>query len=143
MDSTRDGPVQAAVQNSRDLLAQVQVAIGSPEAQRADTMIRVWHDLQTMATCRLIPELNQLLETLETQSSDPALETQALESQLRSLNPEVTRLIKLLQIDWQFLQAARQADRISQRQQQLLKHLQQLDQLLEAIGHHLNLDQIL
>ncbi len=85
-----------------------------------------------MTTQCLIPELNHLLEKLEMQSSGPVLETQ-----LRSLNPEVTRLAKLLQIDWQFWQAARQADRIEQRQQQLLKHLQQLDQLLEAI--HTNL----
>ncbi len=138
MDSMMLVEVQESVQNCRDLLTQLQAAIGMPKAQGTEETIRIWKYLQISTIDCLIPELNHYLETLETQSSDPALETQ-----LRSLNPEVTRLIKLLQIDWQFLQAARQADRIQQRQQQLLKHLQQLDQLLEAIGHHLSLNQIL
>lgn len=130
-----DVAFQASVQNGQVLLAQLQETIGSPEAQGAEATIRIWQDLQRLLSDRLIPSLNDALETLEIESSNPTLETQ-----LRSLNPEVTRLVKLLQIDWQFWQAARQAPRIQQRQQQLLKHLEQLGQLLAAIGHHLSQD---
>jgi hypothetical protein len=137
MDSAMDLDVQDSAQNCRDLLAQLQAAIVISEAHRAEETIRIWKYLNISTVDCLIPELNHLLTTLEIQSSNPALETQ-----LRSLNPEVTRLIKLLQIDWQFWQAARQADRLQQRQQQLLKHLQQLDQLLEAILHHLQHDAV-
>ncbi len=132
-DFTQDlKQVQETVQGGRSILAKFQNTIAIFNAQRADGTAQTWQELQTAMSNRLIPELNHCLETIETRSSSPALETQ-----LRSLNPEVTRLIKLLQIDWQFWQAARQADRVQQRQQQMVKHLQQLDQLLEAIGHHL------
>ncbi len=132
-DRFSEGEVQKSVQNCRLLLVQFQVAIAAAADPRSAAVIQAWKDLQTTAIDALIPELNHALETQEAQSSNPALE-----AKLRSLNPEVTRLIKLLQIDWQFWQAARQPDRTLQRQQQLLTHLKQLDQLLEAIGHHLS-----
>jgi hypothetical protein len=52
--------------------------------------------------------------------------------QLRSLLPEVVRLLKLLQIDRQFWQAARQVEKQAARQQQFMLHLTQLGQLLQV-----------
>ena len=57
--------------------------------------------------------------------------------QLRSLVPEVVRLMKLLQIDWQFWQAARQPEKQAARQQQFFHHLTQLGQLLSALQNQL------
>ena len=53
--------------------------------------------------------------------------------QFRSLVPEVVRLMKLLQMDWQFWQAARQAPKRAIRQQQFVDHLTQLGQLLSVL----------
>ena len=60
----------------------------------------------------------------------PALDR---DPQLRSLVPEVVRLMKLLQMDWQFWQAARQAPKKAIRQQQFADHLTQLGQLLSVL----------
>lgn len=57
--------------------------------------------------------------------------------QLRSLVPEVVRLMKLLQIDWQFWQAARQPEKQATRRQQFFHHLTQLGQLLSALQNQL------
>jgi hypothetical protein len=119
---------QTIAQTSHALLVQFQATIAVPEAQRAAPTIEAWQGIQTTINDRLIPVLNQCLEAIEVQDLEGQLATQ-----LRSLNPEVTRLSKLLQIDWQFWQAARQADRVQQRQQQFLTHLQQLEQLLEHL----------
>ena len=53
--------------------------------------------------------------------------------QLRSLVPEVVRLMKLLQMDWQFWQAARQAPKQEVRRQQFVDHLTQLGQLFTVL----------
>jgi hypothetical protein len=119
---------QAIAQTSHSLLVQFQETIVVPEAQRAVPTLEAWQGIQSVVNDRLIPALNQCLEAIEAQDVEAQLATQ-----LRSLNPEVTRLSKLLQIDWQFWQAARQADRIQQRQQQFLTHLKQLEQLLEHL----------
>jgi hypothetical protein len=70
---------------------------------------------------------------VETGFLDYALLLIDRDPQLRSLLPEVVRLLKLLQLDAQFWQAARQPERRSQRRQQFLDHLIQLGQLLTAI----------
>lgn len=64
----------------------------------------------------------------------PAVER---DPQLRSLVPEVVRLMKLLQIDWQFWQAARQPEKQAARRQQFFHHLTQLGQLLSALQNQL------
>ena len=79
----------------------------------------------------------QLLNTFDLNNGIQNDNASVVKNQLRSLTPEVTRLSKLLQLDRQFWQAARQPDRILQRQQQFTQHLTQLAQLLEAIVHHL------
>jgi hypothetical protein len=127
---------QTIAQTSHALLVQFQSAIAVPEAHRAIPTLEAWQAVQSRVN-GLIPALNDCLEAIEAQDVEAQLATQ-----LRSLNPEVTRLSKLLQIDWQFWQAARQADRVQQRRQQFLTHLQQLDQLLGAIGHCLSSDLI-
>jgi len=104
---------------------------GDPISQR-------WILLKTMIDDRIIPSLMHLLNTFDLNNGIQDDKTSVLQNQLRSLTPEVTRLTKLLQLDRQFWQAARQADRILQRQQQFTQHLTQLAQLLEAIVHHLN-----
>ena len=108
-----------------------------------DPIIQSWILLKTMVDDRIIPSLMQLLNTFDLNNGIQddninVLKTNVLKNQLRSLTPEVTRLSKLLQLDRQFWQAARQPDRILQRQQQFMQHLTQLAQLLEAIVHHLN-----
>ncbi len=55
-----------------------------------------------------------------------------MDSQLRSLLPEVVRLLKLLQMDRQFWQSARQAEKQTARQQQFVLHLTQLGQLFQV-----------
>jgi hypothetical protein len=105
---------------------------GDPISQR-------WILLKTMIDDRIIPSLMHLLNTFDLNNGIQDDKTSVLQNQLRSLTPEVTRLTKLLQLDRQFWQAARQADRILQRQQQFTQHLTQLAQLLEAIVHHLNI----
>jgi hypothetical protein len=55
-----------------------------------------------------------------------------IDGQLRSLLPEVVRLLKLLQIDRQFWQAARQVEKQAARQQQFVLHLTQLGQLFQV-----------
>jgi len=104
-----------------------------------DPIIQRWILLKTMVDDRIIPSLMQLLNTFDLNNGIQDDKTNVLQNQLRSLTPEVTRLTKLLQLDRQFWQAARQADRILQRQQQFTQHLTQLAQLLEAIAHHLNI----
>ncbi|MCY7408319.1 MAG: hypothetical protein LH631_13355 [Alkalinema sp. CAN_BIN05] len=109
-----------------------------------DPISQSWLLLKTMVDDRIIPSLMQLLNTFELNNGiqddkTNVLKTSVLKNQLRSLTPEVTRLTKLLQLDRQFWQAARQSDRILQRQQQFTQHLTQLAQLLEAIVHHLNI----
>jgi hypothetical protein len=132
-DFTQDlTQAQATTQGCLLSLAKLQTTIALPNSQLAQETLLDWQQMQSFMGGTLILDLNNLLETIEEQNLDSVLE-----SQLRSLNPEVTRLIKLLQIDWQFWQAARQPDRFQQRQQQLLIHLQQLEQLLGAIDHHL------
>jgi hypothetical protein len=118
----------STAQDCRQTLPQLQAAIGCPNSQQDKTTLQAWQAVKSRVSDRLIPELNAELLSVEAQNNSPQRATQ-----LRSLNPEVTRLIKLLQIDWQFWQAARSSDRLLQRQQQLLMHLQQLDQLLAAI----------
>jgi hypothetical protein len=128
-DLTQDlTQAQTIAQTSHSLLVGFQATIAVPEAQRAIPTLEAWRAVQSMVNDRLIPALNDCLEAIEAQDVEAPLATQ-----LRSLNPEVTRLSKLLQIDWQFWQAARQADRIQQRQQQFLTHLKQLEQLLEHL----------
>ena len=118
---------QRTTQDFIDRLRHFQQTIGLPE-QGLEQTRQSWLDLTTLAIDRLIPTLNQLLEVIESENLDPVFE-----AQLRSLGPEVGRLIKLLQIDWQFWQAAKQPDRRHQRQQQLLHHAQQLEQLLAKL----------
>lgn len=104
---------------------------GDPISQR-------WMLLKTMIDDRIIPSLMQLLNTFDLNNGIQDDKTSVLKNQLRSLTPEVTRLSKLLKLDRQFWQAARQSDRILQRQQQFTQHLTQLAQLLEAIVHRLS-----
>ncbi len=73
---------------------------------------------------------------VQTEFLDCALPLIDRDPQLRSLLPEVVRLLKLLQMDTQFWQAARQPERQAQRRQQFLGHLLQLGQLLTAIDAH-------
>ncbi len=96
-----------------------------------------WILLKTMVEDRIIPSLMQLLNAFETTECIQNNNIRGLQNQLRSLTPEITRLTKLLQLDRQFWQAARQSDRILQRQQQFTQHLGQFAQLLEVIVHHL------
>ena len=107
-----------------------------------DPINQRWILLKTMVDDRIIPSLMQLLNAFDLNNgiqNDNAsvVKASGVKNQLRSLTPEVTRLSKLLQLDRQFWQAARQPDRILQRQQQFIQHLTQLAQLLEAIVHHL------
>ena len=98
-----------------------------------------WILLKTMVEDQIIPSLMQLLNAFETHECIQNNNIRGLQNQLRSLTPEITRLTKLLQLDRQFWQAARQSDRILQRQQQFTQHLGQFAQLLEAIVHHLEM----
>lgn len=113
-----------------------------------DSISQSWILLKTMIDDQIIPSLMKLLNTfdlsngIQDDNSTSGLKTRVLKNQLRSLTPEVTRLAKLLQLDRQFWQAARQSDRILQRQQQFTQHLTQFAQLLEAIVHHLNTYQL-
>ena len=136
-------------QNALNLVTEMLLALKmSPEdpiaCSSTDSISQRWILLKTMVDDRLIPSLMGLLDTFElndrTQDQNiTALQNiDLLQNQLRSLTPEVTRLTKLLQLDRQFWQAARQSNRILQRQQQFTLHLTQLSQLLEAIVHHLN-----
>ena len=77
-----------------------------------------WTDFQVLVQTDLLDRVMPVLD------QDP---------QLRSLVPEVVRLMKLLQIDWQFWQAARQPEKQAVRQQQFIGHLTQLGQLLNAL----------
>ena len=100
--------------------AQFQVA----EAQNDDTSIRIsqWKDFQSVIQTEF---LDQVMPAID---RDP---------QVRSLVPEVVRLMKLLQIDWQFWQAARQPEKRSARRQQFFHHWTQLGQLLSALQNQL------
>ena len=139
-------------QNALNLVTEVLLALKMlPEdpiaCSTTDPISQRWILLKTMVDDRLIPSLMALLDTFELndriqgQNISALQNIGVLQNQLRSLTPEVTRLMKLLQLDRQFWQAARQNDRILQRQQQFMRHLTQLSQLLEAIVHHLNIYQ--
>jgi hypothetical protein len=130
-------------QNALDLVTETGLALKMlPEnpivCSDGDPISQRWILLKTMVDDRIIPSLIQLINTFELNNGIQDDKTSVLKNQLRSLTPEVTRLMKLLQLDRQFWQAARQPDRILQRQQQFTQHLTQLGQLLEAIVHHLN-----
>ena len=136
-------------QNALNLVTEMLLALKMlPEnpiaSSSTDPTGQRWILLKTMVDDRLIPSLMGLLDTFEMNDRIQDRNINALQNigvlqnQLRSLTPEVTRLAKLLQLDRQFWQAARQSDRILQRQQQFTLHLTQLSQLLEAIVHHLN-----
>lgn len=117
-------------------------------SSNSDSISQGWTVFKTMIDNQIIPSLMGLLDTFELNDRVPDQNINAiqnigvLQNQLRSLTPEVTRLTKLLQLDRQFWQAARQNDRILQRQQQFTLHLTQLSQLLEAIVHHLKIYQL-
>ena len=132
--------------NALDLLTETGLALKMlPEnpivCSDGDPISQRWILLKTMIDDRIIPSLMQLLNAFETNECIQNNSIRGLQNQLRSLTPEVTRLTKLLQLDRQFWQAARQSDRILQRQQQFTQHLGQLGQLLEAIVHHLDVYQ--
>ena len=116
-------------------------------AASSDPISQHWIVFKTTVEDQIIPLLMGLLDTFELndriqgQNINALQNIDVLQNQLRSLAPEVTRLTKLLQLDRQFWQAARQSDRILQRQQQFTLHLTQLSQLLEAIVHHLKIYQ--
>ncbi len=77
-----------------------------------------WTDFQALVQTEFLDRVMPVLD------QDP---------QLRSLVPEVVRLMKLLQIDWQFWQAARQPEKQVARRQQFFHHLTQLGQLLSVL----------
>ena len=77
-----------------------------------------WTDFQALVQTEFLARVMPVLDR------DP---------QLRSLVPEVVRLMKLLQMDWQFWQAARQAPKQAIRQQQFVDHLTQLGQLFSVL----------
>ena len=70
---------------------------------------------------------------VQTEFLDRVMPVLDQDPQLRSLVPEVVRLMKLLQIDWQFWQAARHPEKQVARQKQFVGHLTQLGQLLGAL----------
>jgi hypothetical protein len=97
---------------------------------------------QTQLQTELEQDLNKYVSIGEWQIFQASVQAEFLpgalalvdcDAQLRSLLPEVVRLLKLLQMDWQFWQAARQAATRSHRRQQFLQHLIQMGQLLTAI----------
>ncbi len=129
-------------QNALSLVTEMRLGLGLvPEnpivCSDGDPINQRWILLKTMVDDRIIPSLMQLLNTFDLNNGIQDDKTSVVKNQLRSLTPEVTRLSKLLQLDRQFWKAARQPDRILQRQQQFTQHLTQLAQLLEAIVHHL------
>ena len=148
-------PVQTCIdrhQNALNLVTEILLALKIlPEnpiaSSSSDSISQDWIVFKTMVEDQIIPSLMGLLDTFELndrtqdQNINALQNIIVLQNQLRSLTPEVTRLTKLLQLDRQFWQAARQSDRILQRQQQFTLHLTQLSQLLEAIVHHLNIYQ--
>lgn len=130
-------------QNALNLVSETGLALKMlPEnpivCSDGDPISHRWILLKTMLVDQIIPSLMQLLNAFEAHEGIQNNNIRGLQNQLRSLTPEVTRLTKLLQLDRQFWQAARQSDRILQRQQQFTQHLGQLAQLLEAIVHHLD-----
>lgn len=134
-------------QNALNLVADMGLALkmlpeNSIVCSDGDPISQSWILLKTMLDDRIIPSLMQLINAFEAQEGIQNNNIRGLQNQLRSLTPEVTRLTKLLQLDRQFWQAARQPDRILQRQQQFTQHLGQLAQLLEAIVHHLEIYQL-
>lgn len=129
-------------QNALNLLTEMGFALKMlPEdpivCSDGDPINQSWILLKRMVDDRIIPSLMQLLNTFDLNNGIQDNKTSVVKNQLRSLTPEITRLSKLLQLDRQFWQAARQPDRILQRQQQFTQHLTQMAQLLEAIVHHL------
>jgi len=84
-----------------------------------------WVQFQEDVRDRLIPVLSVFC-------ADELSEPRA--GRVRSLLPEVVRLLKLLQLDWQFWQGARQESTIAQRRSQFETHLHQMGLLLEAIA---------
>ena len=70
---------------------------------------------------------------VQTEFLDQVMPVLDRDAQLRSLVPEVVRLMKLLQMDWQFWQAARQAPKQAARRQQFVDHLTQLGQLFTVL----------
>ena len=136
---------QSALNLVAEMLLALKILPEDPIASSSpDSISQHWIVFKTMVDDRIIPSLMGLLDTFEMNDRIQDRNINALQNigvlqnQLRSLTPEVTRLAKLLQLDRQFWQAARQSDRILQRQQQFTLHLTQLSQLLEAIVHHLN-----
>ena len=93
--------------------AQMQTPTNGPSLKVSE-----WTDFQTLVQTEFLSRVMPVLDR------DP---------QLRSLVPEVVRLMKLLQMDWQFWQAARQAPKQAIRQQQFVDHLTQLGQLLSVL----------
>ena len=129
-------------QNALNLVTEMGFALKMlPEdpivCSDGDPINQSWILLKRMVDDRIIPSLMQLLNTFDLSNGIQDNKTSVVKNQLRSLTPEITRLSKLLQLDRQFWQAARQPDRILRRQQQFTQHLTQLAQLLEAIVHHL------
>lgn len=134
-------------QKALDLVTETGLALKMlPEnpivCSEGDPISQRWILLKAMVDDRIIPSLMQLLNAFETHEGIQTNNTRGLQNQLRSLTPEITRLTKLLQLDRQFWQAARQSDRILQRQQQFTQHLGQFAQLLEAVVHHLGIYQL-
>ena len=80
-----------------------------------------------------ISEWTSFQTLVQTEFLDRVMPVLDRDPQLRALVPEVVRLMKLLQIDWQFWQAARQPEKRSARRQQFIDHLTQLGQLLTAL----------
>ena len=139
---------QNALNLVTDMLLALEMLPEDPIAPSStDPKGQRWTVFKTTVDNQVIPSLMALLDTFELndriqdQNINALQNIIVLQNQLRSLTPEVTRLIKLLQLDRQFWQAARQSDRILQRQQQFTLHLTQLSQLLEAIVHHLKIYQ--
>lgn len=104
------------------LHAQVQTQAQLPVADRihpdSSVGINEWQSFQALVQTEFLDRVMPVLD------QDP---------QLRSLVPEVVRLMKLLQIDGQFWQAARHPEKQVARQQQFVGHLTQLGQLLSAL----------
>ena len=96
---------------------QARVQMQTP-TNKPSIEVSEWTDFQALVQTEFLSRVMPVLDR------DP---------QLRSLVPEVVRLMKLLQMDWQFWQAARQASKQAVRQQQFVDHLTQLGQLLSVL----------
>ncbi len=95
--------------------------------------IKEWQDFQQFVQLEWVDRMIQ--DRAETVAEiDAGAE---IDSQVRSLLPEVVRLLKLLQIDRQFWQAARQVEKQAARQQQFVLHLTQLGQLFQVFQDRL------